>query len=126
RDGRLLERPAALPAADARGRPLWQKLTIHTSEAERADGAPVHRRVVDALRAERASSGATALRGIWGFHGGREPHGDRLLQIGREVPVTTMVLDSPQRIAALFDLIDELTGAHGLLTCEVVPAMVTV
>ncbi len=126
RAGRLIERPAALPVIDAHGLPLWQKLTIHTSEAERADGAPVHRRVVDALRAGRASAGATVLRGIWGFHDAREPHGDRLLQLGREVPVTTVVLDGPDRIATHFDLIDELTGAHGLVTCEVVPAMVTV
>lgn len=126
RDGRVIGRPAALPATDARGVPLWQKLTIHTSEAQRADGAPIHRRVVDALRAGRASAGATVLRGIWGFHGAHEPHGDKLFQLGREVPVTTVVLDSPDRIAAHFDLIDELTGAHGLVTSELVPAMVTI
>ena len=126
RDGRLLARPAALPPADPDGVPLWQKLTIHTSEDTLHDGVPIHRAIVAALRGRHVVSGATALRGIWGFHGDHEPHGDRLFQLGREVPVTTVVVDTPARIAASFDLIDALTGAHGLVTSEVVPAQVSI
>jgi PII-like signaling protein len=126
RDGRLLDHPTALPATDADGVPLWQKLTIHTSEATRHDGVPIHRGIVDGLRTQRAGGGVTVLRGIWGFHGDHQPHGDRLFQLGREVPVTTVVVDSPARIAASFDLIDQLTGTHGLITSEVVPALVSI
>lgn len=126
RDGRLLDRPATLPAADADGVPLWQKLTIHTSEGTRHRGVPIHRAIVDVLRARQAGGGATVLRGIWGFHGDHAPHGDRLLQLGREVPVTTVIVDTPARIAACFDLIDPLTGVHGLITSEVVPALVSI
>lgn len=126
RDGRLLARPAALPAADPDGVPLWQKLTIHTSEGTRHEGVPIHRAIVEALRGQRAAGGATVLRGIWGFHGDHEPHGDRLFALGREVPVTTVVVDTPARIAASFDLIDALTGVHGLVTSEVVPAQVSI
>ncbi|MGK2852993.1 MAG: DUF190 domain-containing protein [Microbacteriaceae bacterium] len=126
RDGRLLARPAALPAADADGVPLWQKLTIHTSEATLHNGVPIHRGILDVLRAHRAADGVTILRGIWGFHGDHQPHGDRLFQLGREVPVTTVVVDSPARIAACFDLIDPLTSAHGLITSEIVPALVSI
>ncbi|KRD14128.1 hypothetical protein ASE48_03665 [Mycobacterium sp. Root265] len=126
RDGQLLARPAALAATDADGLPLWQKLTVHTSEGTRRDGVPIHRAILDVLRAERAAGGATVLRGIWGFHGAHAPHGDRLFQLGREVPVTTVVVDTPERIAACFDLIDPLTGVHGLITSEVVPALVSI
>ncbi|MGK2868926.1 MAG: DUF190 domain-containing protein [Mycobacterium sp.] len=126
RDGRLLARPTALPDVDADGRPIWQKLTIDTSEGTRHDGVPIHRGIVDVLGARRAAGGVTVLRGIWGFHGDHEPHGDRLFQVGREVPVTTVVVDSPARIAASFDLIDALTGVHGLVTSEVVPALVSI
>jgi len=126
RDGRLLARPATLPEADADGVPLWQKLTIHTSEGTRHDGVPIHRAIVDVLRARQAGGGATVLRGIWGFHGDHAPHGDRLLQLGREVPVTTVVVDTPARIAVCFDLIDPLTAVHGLITSEVVPALVSI
>lgn len=125
RDGQLLGRPTAVPPADADGVPLWQKLTIHTSEGTRHDGVPIHRAIVAALRAEAAAGGATVLRGLWGFHGNHAPHGDTLFQLGREVPVTTVIVDSPARIAACFDLVDALTGEHGLITSEVVPALVS-
>jgi PII-like signaling protein len=126
RDGRLLARPAALPPADPDGVPLWQKLTIHTSEDTLHDGVPIHRAILASLRGRHVVGGATALRGIWGFHGDHEPHGDRLFQLGREVPVTTVVVDTPARIAESFDLIDALTGMHGLVTSEIVPAQVSI
>lgn len=126
RDGRLLTRPAAVAATDANGVPRWQKLTVHTSEGTRHDGVPIHRAILAGLRGLRAGGGATALRGIWGFHGDHEPHGDKLFQLGREVPVTTVIVDTPPRIAECFDVIDALTGTHGLVTSEVVPALVSI
>ncbi len=42
------------------------------------------------------------------------------------MPVTTIIVDSPERIAASFDIVDELTAEHGLVTCELVPALVAV
>jgi PII-like signaling protein len=82
----------------------------------------VHRSILRKLR-ETNSRGATSLRGVWGFHGDHEPHGDRLLQVGRRVPVVTVVVDTPENIASAFDIIDELTAEHGLVTSEMVPAM---
>jgi PII-like signaling protein len=126
RDGELLARPPALPPTDDDGLALWQKLMIYTSEATLHDGTPIHRAIVRELRDARAASGATVLRGIWGFHGGREPHGDKLIQLTRQVPVTTIVVDTPERIAASFDIVDQVTGRHGLVTSELVPALVSV
>ena len=126
RDGEMLARPAALPAVDDRGRALWQKLTVYTSEAELHDGTPIHRAIVQQLCESGAASGATVLRGIWGFHGDHKPHGDKLVQLVRRVPVTTIVVDAPARIAASFDIIDRLTDEHGLVTCELVPALVSI
>ncbi len=126
RDGDVLTRPAALPATDDKGRPLWQKLMVYTSEAALHDGTPIHRAIVQRLFDSRAANGATVLRGIWGFHGDHEPHGDKLMQLARRVPVTTIVVDAPDRIAASFDIIDELTDEQGLVTSELVPALVSV
>ncbi|EHB59089.1 protein of unknown function DUF190 [Mycolicibacterium rhodesiae JS60] len=123
RDGRLLARPPALPAVDAHGRELRQKLTIHTDAATHYDGAPVHRALVRRLWESQTVGGATVLRGIWGFHGDHKPHGDKLIQYGRQVPVTTIVVDTPEVIAQCFDMIDEVTGRHGLVTSEMVPAL---
>jgi PII-like signaling protein len=126
RDGQLMTRPAALPATDENGRALWQKLMVYTSEVTLHDGVPIHRAIVRRLFDSRAASGATVLRGIWGFHGDHKPHGDKLIQLTRQVPVVTIVVDSPERIAASFDIIDDLTGRHGLVTNELVPALVSI
>lgn len=124
RDGELLERPHALPGTDEHGLPLWQKLMIYTSEAARHDGAPIHRALIQQLRRRRTSNGATVLRGIWGFHGDHEPHGDKFFSLARHVPVVTIVIDSPTNIAESFDVVDELTREQGLVTSEMVPAVV--
>ena len=101
---------------------LWHKLLVYTSEAALFHGQPIHRAVVRRLRAA-GLSGATTLRGVWGFHGDHPPHGDRLFQLGRHVPAVTVVIDAPERIAAAFAIIDELTTHQGLVTIEAVPAM---
>jgi PII-like signaling protein len=126
RDGQLVARPTALPATDETGRELWQKLMVYTSEATLHEGVPIHRAIVRRLFDSDAARGATVLHGIWGFHGDHKPHGDKLIQLTRQVPVTTIVVDSPERIAASFDIIDTVTGRHGLITSELVPALVSI
>jgi PII-like signaling protein len=127
RDGRLLARPTPGPAARP-GTGQWQKLMIYTSEATQCRGLPhgskqaLHRAIVRRLRSA-GISGATTQRGVWGFHGDHPPHGDRLLQWGRHVPAVTIVVDTPERIATAFGVIDELTSERGLVTVEDIPAV---
>lgn len=125
RDGQLLERPHALPGTDERGFPLWQKLMVYTSEGTHHQRVPIHRALIYQLRKRKGPDGATALRGIWGFHGDHPPRGDKLLSLTRHVPVLTVVIDSPANIAESFEVIDELTQEHGLVTSEMVPALVS-
>jgi PII-like signaling protein len=122
RDGRLLEVPHELPGKDEHGLSLWQKLTIYSSHDATRGGLPLHLAIVRRLR-ESDAAGATSLRGVWGFHGEHPPHGERLLQARRSVPVVTVAIDTPQRIAKAFEIVDELTAEHGLVTSEMVPAM---
>lgn len=122
RDGQLLASPHALPPADEQGLPLWQKLTVYTSQSATLDGHPLNLALVRRLR-ESEAAGATTLHGIWGFHGEHAPHGDRLLQLRRRVPAITIVLDTPERIARSFAIVDELTAHEGLVTSEMVPAL---
>jgi PII-like signaling protein len=103
RDGRVL----AEPGQDG---PL-QKLTVFGSE---------HVDLVRRLRATGAR-GVTCVRGIWGFHGDHAPHGDRLLQLRRRAGVVTELVDSPERIARSFAVVDEATRERGLVTSELVP-----
>jgi PII-like signaling protein len=126
RGGELFDRPHRLPDTDEQGRPLWQKLMVHTSEATTHGGAPIHRALVHRLLESGMARGATVLRGIWGFHGDHEPHGDKLFQLTRRVPVVTVIIDTPGGIARSFDIVHELTAEHGLVTSEMVPAVVSV
>jgi PII-like signaling protein len=122
RDGQRLAEPSSLPATDPSGLQIWQKLMIYSSGQARAGGQPQHLAILRALRRDGAR-GATVLRGTWGFHGEHAPHGDRLLQLRRRVPVLTVVVDRPEGIRRSFAIIDELTHERGLVTSELVPAL---
>jgi PII-like signaling protein len=104
RDGVRIDRPRP-PEHDG----AWQKLMVYGG--------------IDLVRAlrEAGARGATALRGVWGFHGDHAPHGDRLLQVRRHVPLVTVVVDTPDRIAAVFDVVEAATRERGLVTVEAVP-----
>jgi PII-like signaling protein len=122
RDGELLATPHELPGTDEHGLAMWQKLMVYTSHAATHEGHPLHHAIIRRLR-ESDSAGATTLRGRWGFHGDHPPHGDKFFQITRHVPVVTITIDTPERTARSFEIINELTAEHGLVTSEMVPAM---
>ena len=122
RDGATLAGPHELPGTDEQGRALWQKLMIYTSQSATHEGHPLNLQIIRRLR-ESNAAGATSLRGVWGFHGDHVPHGDRLAQVRRHVPVVTVVIDTPEEIARSFTIIDELTATEGLITSEMVPAV---
>lgn len=93
----------------------WQRLTLFGSESATVGGHAVHHELIRRLR-QAGARGVTAIRGIWGYHGDHSPHGDRLLQLRRRAPIVTTVVDAPDRIAAWFEIADELTPERGLLT----------
>jgi PII-like signaling protein len=117
RDGERLAPPHDLPD-DARA---WRKLTVICGEQSRHDGEPLADALIAGLRASGAA-GATALRGIWGYHGDHAPHGDRLLQLRRRVPVVIVTVDTPERSRRSYEVIDALTATDGLVLSERVPA----
>jgi PII-like signaling protein len=122
RDGIRLAEPIPPPdAEEVGGLATWQKLTVYASEQAQHEGRPLASTLVRRLRREGAA-GATALRGIWGYSGNHEPHGERLLSLRRTVPMTTVVVDRPARMQRWWEIVDELTDETGLVTSEPVPA----
>ncbi len=121
RDGVRLAEPQHLPETDPSGLGVWQKLMVYASEQGRSGGHPLHHQLIRALRIAGAS-GATSLRGIWGYHGDHDPHGDSFWQLRRNVPVVTVIVDTPARTRDWFAIVDELTRETGLVTSEMVPA----
>jgi PII-like signaling protein len=94
----------------------WHKLMLHSSDHA------AHEELVRRLRGS-AAAGATTLRGVWGFHGAHEPHGDRVLQFRRGVPAITVIVDTPEHVAASFEIVSALTPERGLVTSETVPVI---
>jgi PII-like signaling protein len=117
---RVLKRDGERFADPGTDGPL-QKLMVYASEQAQHEGRPVYVELLRRLRAAGAA-GATSLRGMWGYHGDHAPHGDTMWQLRRRVPVVTVVVDTPDRIAQWFEIADELTAATGLVTSEMVPA----
>ena len=121
RDGALLAQPLHLPETDESGLGIWQKLMVYAGEQSRHGRHPLYVELIRRLR-DAGADGATALRGIWGYHGDHAPHGDRLLSLRRHVPIVTVVVDTPSRIQRWWRIVDEVTGETGLVTSEIVPA----
>jgi PII-like signaling protein len=115
RDGRRLSELQLVPHRDPSGLGVWQKLMMYSARQ------PLYLELIHALR-EAGAAGATALRGIWGYHGAQPPHGDSFWQLRRRVPVVTVIVDTPERIQKWFAVVDELTAETGLVTSEIVPA----
>jgi PII-like signaling protein len=121
RDGHRLAEPRHLPDTDTSGLQLWQKLMVYASEQSRHDGRPLYGELIRRLR-EAGASGATSLRGIWGYHGDHAPHGDSFWQLRRRVPVLSVLVDTPANVRRWYAIVDELTTETGLVTSEIVPA----
>ena len=102
----------------------WVKLTVVCGEQSRHEGRPLADAIVRALRVDGAA-GATAMRGVWGYHGEHDPHGDRLVQLRRRVPMLVETVDTPERSAAAFAAIDRLTATDGLVLSAPVPAFLS-
>ncbi|HEX7609576.1 MAG TPA: DUF190 domain-containing protein [Solirubrobacteraceae bacterium] len=122
RDGALLAEPERVAASDPTGLAYWQKLVVQSGGHAGGGHGEIHGALVRRLRREGAA-GATSLRAQWGYSGAHRPHGERLLALGREVPVLTVVLDTPANMRRWFAIVDELTPHTGLVTSEIVPAL---
>ena len=122
RDGQLIAQPRSALTTDGHGLAVWQKLSVYASQQARHGRIPMHLALIRKLRTTGAS-GATCLRGIWGFDGGDRPHGDRVLQVRRNVPIVTVIVGSPAQIAESFQIINELTSEAGLVINETVQAI---
>jgi len=121
RAGRVLGELPAMPARDAHGLALWQRVTVFCGEDARWDGLPLSSGLVRRLR-EANAAGATVLRGTIGFSDDTAVHGDRLFSIRRRTPVVITMIDTVPEVARLWPIIARATASVGLVTCEIVPA----
>jgi PII-like signaling protein len=121
RDGQLVSRPPALLAEDPRARAARLTLTVYASEAARHDGQPAHRVIARQL-GQAGIESVTTVRGIWGFHADRAPHGGHFPRPGRHVPAVTTATGPPGQVCAALDAVARTVG-RGLVTAQAALAM---
>jgi PII-like signaling protein len=100
------------------------RVTLVTSEIARSGAHPRYLELIHELRREGAA-GATALRGVWGFRGGGEPHGDRVLALRRDVPMLVEVVDAPERAARWNEIALSLVGDGDVVYSQSIPRTFT-
>jgi PII-like signaling protein len=100
------------------------RVTLVTSEVASRGSRPAYVELIHRLRREGAA-GATAQRGVWGFRGEGEPHGDRVLALRRDVPMVVEVVDSPERAERWLEMARELGCEGDLVYVQEVPKAIT-
>ena len=119
-DGKLLE-PLPTVARARRDEPdVWQAIRVYTRRNAQVNGRALHGELMRRLR-EAGAAGATTIPGDWGFSSDEQPYGDRLGRLTSHRPTYTVYVDRPQKVAAVWSLIDELTVEHGIVTSRFVP-----
>jgi PII-like signaling protein len=95
----------------------WCKLCIY-SDGEAGDGfLPAHVALEYRLR-KAGARGVTVMRGRVGYALGAPLRPDRGWFPRRQFPMVTTIVDTSDRIIEWLELVDELTGTDGLVTCE--------
>jgi len=100
------------------------RITLVTSEVASLGSHPTYLEFIHRLRREGAA-GATAQRGVWGFRGEGEPHGDRVLALRRDVPMVVEVVDVPERAARWLELARELACESDFVYVQRIPRAIT-
>jgi len=91
-------------------------MRIHIGEADRYDGKPLYRQIVELLRS-RQYAGATVMRGIMGFGPSSKLHTDRFVELSMDLPIVIECIETEERIEAILPELDEMLGG-GLITLE--------
>jgi PII-like signaling protein len=99
------------------------RVTLVTSEIASRGGHPAYLEFIHQLRREGAP-GTTALRGVWGYRGEGEPHGDRVLALRRDVPMVVETVDSPEGVARWLELARSLACEGDVVHVQSIPTAV--
>ena len=91
-------------------------MRLFIGEADRHGSAPLYKALLELFRKE-GIAGATVLRGIAGFGAKSHMHTASILRLSQDLPIVVEVVDSHDKIDALFPRLDEMVR-EGLVTLE--------
>ncbi len=77
--------------------------------------SPLYRVLLDRLLKE-GFAGATLTRGVAGFGTGRTMHTVNLVEFGADLPMIIEVIEEPENVERLLNVLDEMTSHHTLVT----------
>jgi uncharacterized protein len=93
-----------------------QRLTIIVGESDTVEHRPVYTEIEH--RAHAAGLiGASVFRGIEGFGAGDRVHTTRILSLAEDLPVSVVIVDTAEKIAAFLPELEEIVG-DGLVLVE--------
>src|SRR5215470_6691556 len=95
-----------------------QLLRIFIGESDHWQGKPLYEAIILKAR-EMGIAGATMLRGMMGYGAASRIHTAKILRLSEDLPVVVEIIDSPERIAALLPVLDQMVE-EGLVTLETV------
>jgi PII-like signaling protein len=124
--GEAVERKSVHDRLSLHGEPpaAAVRVTLVTSEVASRGAHPAYLELIHRLRREGAP-GATALRGVWGYRWNREPHGDRVLALRRDVPMVVETVDGPDGAARWLDLARSIACEGDVVHVQSIPEAVT-
>ncbi len=93
-----------------------QLLRIFIGESDQWEGKPLYEAIIFKAR-EMGIAGATMLRGLMGYGATSRIHTAKILRLSEDLPVLVEIVDTPEKIAALLPVIDEMVQ-EGLVTLE--------
>ena len=93
-----------------------ERIRIYTGEDDKFDGRPMADAIVEKARA-LGLAGATVFRGLAGFGANSLIRTSRILRLSEDLPVVVEIVDHPERLAPLLEILDEMMG-EGMITRE--------
>jgi uncharacterized protein len=93
-----------------------QRLTIIVGESDTVGHRPLYTEVVHRAH-EAGLIGASVFRGIEGFGASSRVHTTRILSLAEDLPVSVVIVDTPERIQAFLPALEEIVG-DGLVLVE--------
>ncbi len=91
-------------------------MRLFIGEADKHGGVPLYKALLELFRTE-GIAGATVLRGVAGFGAKSHMHTASILRLSQDLPIVVEVVDSHDKIDALFPRLDEMVR-EGLVTLE--------
>jgi len=82
-------------------------MRILIGEHDKWNGKPLHEALVQAFRANDIA-GVTVYRGILGYGANRRIHKDSALNLSHDAPILLTVVDSEEKLRALFPVLDQM------------------